>query len=37
VYLSAIKVINISKSFTYKMAAKPNWLDMEQNYVTVTL
>jgi len=30
---------NISLSFTYKMAAKINWhsLDMEQNYVSVTL
>ena len=37
--LSAITVTNISKSFTYKMAAKINWHRYGTNdyYVTVTL
>jgi len=34
VYLSDITVTNIYQSFTYKMAVK---IDMQQNYVTVTL
>ena len=34
VYLSDITVTNSYQSFTYKMAVK---IDMEQNYVTVTL
>ena len=33
-YLSDITVTNISRSFTYKTAAKINW---KQNYVTVIL
>ena len=36
-YLSAITVTNISQSFTYMMAAKSTGIDMEQNYVIVTL
>jgi len=32
--ISAIKVINISKRFTHKMAAKASW---HRNYATVTL
>jgi len=28
---------NLTTGFTYKMAAKPAGIDMERNYVTVTL
>jgi len=35
--LSDSRVTNISKSFTHKMAQKPAGIDMERNYVTVTL
>jgi len=36
-YLSAVTVTNISESFTYKMAAKSTGIDVEQNYVNVTV
>jgi len=36
-YLSDIRVTNISKCFTYKMAAKTTGIYMERNYVTVTV
>ena len=36
-YLSVITSTNISRSFTYKMATETTGIDMEQNYVTVTL
>ena len=36
-YLSAITVTNIYQSFTYKMAQKLTGVDVEQNYVTITL
>jgi len=35
--LSDIKVTNISESFTHKMAVKPEGIDMDRNYVTVTV
>ena len=35
--LSAITVTNMSQSFTYNVAAKINYIDTEQNYVTVTV
>ena len=35
--LSYSRVTNISKSFTYRMSAKTPGIDMERNYVTVTL
>ena len=37
VYLSDSRVTNISKSFTYKMAAKLAGIDTERNNVTVAL
>ena len=36
-YLNDIRVTNISKSFTHKMASKPAGIDTERNYVTVTV
>jgi len=36
-YLIDINVANISQSFTHKMAPKTSGIDMELNYVTVTL
>jgi len=37
-YLSAVTVTNIYESFfTYKMAAKSTGIDVEQNYVNVTV
>ena len=35
--LSNSGITNTSKTFTHKMAAKKGGIDMEQNYVTVTL
>jgi len=32
-----VKVKHIYESFTHKMAAKPACIDLERNYVTVTL
>ena len=35
--ISVIRVTNISKSFTHKMATETICIDMERNYVTVAL
>ena len=36
-YLGDMTATNINKSFTHNMAAKKADIDMERNYVTVTL